>query len=253
MGFLSPSQVDSILYNLPAILNGGQVQVHQHGTGVLLQTNFGLVVHYDLLHHVRVTAPQGYKGHLCGLCGNYNGQQEDDHLLPDGHNAPDVTAFGSAWKTPEVACSDDCSKDDCPECTKEKEEVFQKPNYCGILVVPEGPFSSCYNTINPAPYFHACVRDLCLTEGNTNVLCQSVQSYVATCQDAGVTIEAWRKPSFCRKWGSEVGNAPRGLEFTPRWEELKDKIRRGSVLAKRLESRSTIKAWGDANGGAGVG
>nr|XP_038028058.1 IgGFc-binding protein isoform X2 [Anas platyrhynchos] len=189
--------VDSILYNLPAILNGGQVQVHQHGTGVLLQTNFGLVVHYDLLHHVRVTAPQGYKGHLCGLCGNYNGQQEDDHLLPDGHNAPDVTAFGSAWKTPEVACSDDCSKDDCPECTKEKEEVFQKPNYCGILVVPEGPFSSCYNTINPAPYFHACTRDLCLTEGNTNVLCQSVQSYVATCQDAGVTIEAWRKPSFC--------------------------------------------------------
>ncbi|KAM9168752.1 IgGFc-binding protein-like [Mergus octosetaceus] len=189
--------VDSILYNLPAILNEGQVQVHQHGMGVLLQTDFGLVVHYDLLHHVRVTAPQGYKGHLCGLCGNNNGQQEDDHLLPDGHNAPDVTAFGSAWKTPEVACSDDCSEDDCPVCTEEKKEVFQKPNYCGILVVPEGPFSSCYNTINPAPYFHACIRDLCLTEGNTNVLCQSVQSYVATCQDAGVTIEAWRKPSFC--------------------------------------------------------
>ncbi|KAI6059426.1 IgGFc-binding protein [Aix galericulata] len=109
------------------------------------------------------------------------------------YNLPAILNEGQV----QVACSDDCSEDDCPVCTKEKEEVFQKPNYCGILVVPGGPFSSCYNTISPAPYFHACIRDLCLTDGNTNVLCQSVQSYVATCQDAGVTIEAWRKPSFC--------------------------------------------------------
>ncbi|NXK53985.1 FCGBP protein, partial [Chauna torquata] len=189
--------VDSIFYHLPAILSKGRVQVHQHGMGVLLQTDFGLVIRYDLLHHVTVTVPQSYQGHLCGLCGNNNRQRDDDFLLSDGHKAPNATIFGSAWKTPDVICSDDCSKDDCPICMEEKKKVFQELNYCGILTVPEGPFSSCYNTINPAPYFHACIHDLCLTEGNTNVLCQSIQSYVSTCQDAGVAIEAWRKPSFC--------------------------------------------------------
>uniref|UniRef100_A0A8C8EBB2 VWFD domain-containing protein n=1 Tax=Otus sunia TaxID=257818 RepID=A0A8C8EBB2_9STRI len=175
----------------------GQVQVHQHGTGVLLQTDFGLVVHYDLLHHVTVTVPQSYRGHLCGLCGNYNGERNDDLLLPSGQQAPNAMAFGSAWKTPDVPCSDDCPEDDCPVCKKEKKVIFQKPNYCGILTVPKGPFDSCHHLIDPALYFEACLHDLCLAEGDTHVLCQSIQSYATACQDAGVSIEAWRRPSFC--------------------------------------------------------
>ncbi|XP_075346839.1 IgGFc-binding protein [Mycteria americana] len=189
--------VDSISHHLPAILNKGQVQVYQHGMGVLLQTDFGLVIRYDLLHHVMITVPQSYQGHLCGLCGNYNGQRNDDFLLPDGQQAPNAMAFGSAWKTPGVSCSDDCPKDVCPVCTEEKKLVLQKPNYCGILTLPKGPFDSCHQVINPALYFQACLHDLCLTKGNTRVLCQSIQSYATACQDAGVVIEAWRRPSFC--------------------------------------------------------
>ncbi|NXV53498.1 FCGBP protein, partial [Uria aalge] len=189
--------VDSVSHHLPAILSEGRVQVHQHGVGVLLQTDFGLVIRYDLLHHVTVTVPQSYQGHLCGLCGNYNGQRNDDFLLPSGQKAPNVVVFGSAWKTSEASCSDDCSKDDCPVCTEEKMTVLQKPNYCGILTAPEGPFGSCHHLIDPTLYFQACLRDLCLAEGDTHVLCQSIQSYATACQDAGVIIEAWRRPSFC--------------------------------------------------------
>ncbi|KAF1495636.1 IgGFc-binding protein, partial [Pygoscelis antarcticus] len=189
--------VDSISHHLPAILSKGRVLVHQHGMGVLLQTDFGLVIRFDLLHHVTVTVPQSYQGHLCGLCGNYNGQQNDDFLLPNGQQAPDAMVFGSAWKTTDASCSDSCPKDDCPVCTEEKKVVLQKPNYCGILTVPKGPFDSCHHLINPALYFQACLHDLCLAEGDTHVLCQSIQSYAAACQDAGVVIEAWRRPSFC--------------------------------------------------------
>ncbi|XP_009463262.1 PREDICTED: IgGFc-binding protein [Nipponia nippon] len=190
-------KVNSISHHLPAILSKGRVQVHQHGMGVLLQTDFGLIIRYDLLHHVMVMVPQSYRGHLCGLCGNYNGQRNDDLLLPSGQQAPNAMVFGSAWKTPDVSCNDDCSKDDCPVCTQEKKMVLQKPNYCGILTVSRGPFESCHSLIDPAPYFQACLHDVCLAEGDTRVLCQSIQSYAATCQDAGVIIEAWRRPSFC--------------------------------------------------------
>ncbi|NXY78981.1 FCGBP protein, partial [Glareola pratincola] len=200
--------VDSISHHLPAILSEGRVQVHQHGAGVLLQTDFGLLIRYDLLHHVTVTVPQSYQGHLCGLCGNYNGRRRDDFLLPGGQQARDAVVFGSAWKTSEVSCSDDCSKEDCPVCAEEKVAVLQKPNYCGILTVPEGPFGSCHHVIDPTSYFQACLHDLCLAEGDTHVLCQSIQSYAAACQDAGVIIEAWRRPSFCRKRGSWGGKDP---------------------------------------------
>ncbi|NXU24505.1 FCGBP protein, partial [Thalassarche chlororhynchos] len=189
--------VDSISHHLPAILSNGRVQVHQHGMGVLLQTDFGLIIRYDLVYHVTVTVPQSYQGHLCGLCGNYNGQRNDDFLLPSGQQAPNAMVFGSAWKTPDVSCNDDCPKDDCPVCTEEKKVVLQKPNYCGILTAPKGPFHSCHHLINPALYFQACLHDLCLAEGDTRVLCQSIQSYATACQDAGVIIEAWRRPSFC--------------------------------------------------------
>ncbi|NWW84806.1 FCGBP protein, partial [Rhynochetos jubatus] len=189
--------VDSISHHLPAILSKGRIQVHQHGMGVLLQTDFGLVIRYDLLHHVTVTVPQSYQGHLCGLCGNYNGQRNDDFLLPGGQQAPNAMAFGSAWKTPNASCSDECSKEDCPDCTEQQAAVFQKSNYCGILMVPKGPFGSCHHLIDPDLYFQACLHDLCLAQGNTRVLCQSIQSYATACQDAGVSIEPWRKPSFC--------------------------------------------------------
>ncbi|NWY54385.1 FCGBP protein, partial [Chionis minor] len=189
--------VDSISHHLPVILSEGQVQVHHHGTGVLLQTDFGLVIRYDLLHHVTVTVPQSYQGHLCGLCGNHNGRREDDFLLPSGQQAPSAMVFGSAWKIPDAPCSDDCSQADCPVCAEEKAAVLRKPNYCGALVVPEGPFSSCHHLIDPTFYFQACLHDLCLAGGDTHVLCQSVQSYATACQDAGVVLEAWRRPSFC--------------------------------------------------------
>ncbi|NWR81444.1 FCGBP protein, partial [Centropus unirufus] len=188
--------VNSISHHLPAFLSNGRVQVHQHGLGILLQTNFGLLVHYDLLHHVTVAVPQSYQGHLCGLCGNYNGRR-DDELLLSGQQAPDVMSFSLAWRTSRGPCSDDCPKEDCPVCSEEKKVVLQKRSYCGFLLLPKGPLASCHHLIDPTPYFQACLHDLCLTDGDTRVLCQSIQSYATACQHAGVTIKAWRRPSFC--------------------------------------------------------
>uniref|UniRef100_A0A8C5U0J2 VWFD domain-containing protein n=1 Tax=Malurus cyaneus samueli TaxID=2593467 RepID=A0A8C5U0J2_9PASS len=190
-------RVDSISHHLPTILREGQVQVYAHGTGVLLRTDFGLVVHYDVIQQVMVTVPQTYMGLLCGLCGNYNGQHNDDFQLSSGQLAADATAFGSAWKTTDTACDDTCPQDECPACTEEKVAVLQKPNYCGLLTASKGPFGSCHRIINPIPYSQSCIHDLCMTGGDTHVLCQSIQSYVTACQDAGVTVGGWRTPSFC--------------------------------------------------------
>ncbi|NXH14497.1 FCGBP protein, partial [Bucco capensis] len=189
--------VDSISHHLSTFLSQGRVQVYRHGLGILLQTNFGLLLHYDLVHQVTLKVPQLYQGHLCGLCGNFNSERGDDLLLPDGQIAPNTMLFASSWRTSPEPCSQDCPMEDCPPCSEKKMLLLQKANYCGIILDPKGPLEACHEVINPTWFFQACLHDLCQAQGDTQVLCSSVQSYATACQEAKVVIKQWRRPSFC--------------------------------------------------------
>uniref|UniRef100_A0A8C4YFY3 VWFD domain-containing protein n=1 Tax=Gopherus evgoodei TaxID=1825980 RepID=A0A8C4YFY3_9SAUR len=198
-GMICLFQVDGVSHNLPLVVADGQLQAYQHGGNVLVQTDFGLTVSYDLLYHARVTVPGNYQGQTCGLCGNYNGRRDDEFLLPDGRAAPDVAAFGSAWKVPipGAACEDGCAGNSCPVCKETKRDFFKQRKYCGLLTAPDGPFAACHSTVSPTVYFNNCLYDLCLGNGDSQVLCQSIYSYVTACQEARVTIQPWRSASFC--------------------------------------------------------
>uniref|UniRef100_A0A8C3FY59 VWFD domain-containing protein n=1 Tax=Chrysemys picta bellii TaxID=8478 RepID=A0A8C3FY59_CHRPI len=191
--------VDGVSHNLPVVVANGQLQAYQHGGNVLVQTDFGLTVSYDLVYHARVTVPGNYQSQMCGLCGNYNGRRDDEFLLPNGRAAPNVVAFGSAWKVPipGAACEDGCAGNNCPVCEERKKDVFKQRNYCGLLTAPDGPFAACHSTVSPTVYFNNCLYDLCLGNGDSQVLCQSIHSYVTACQDAGAPVQPWRSTSFC--------------------------------------------------------
>lgn len=170
---------------------------------MIIETDFGIQVNYDLDFHVMVTAPGNYKNQLGGLCGNYNSDRQDDFQLPDKSVTTDVTVFGASWKVqiPGVTCDNGCggSGNPCPACDDKKKEIFKTENYCGFLKKPGGPLSACYGTINPDTYFNNCIFDLCASVGDGDILCQSIHSYVAACQAAGVTIQPWRTEAFCRE------------------------------------------------------
>ncbi|XP_075763599.1 IgGFc-binding protein-like isoform X2 [Pelodiscus sinensis] len=191
--------VDGVSHNLPLVVAEGQLQAYQHGGNVLVQTDFGLTVSYDLVYQARVTVPGNYQGQTCGLCGNYNGRRDDEFLLPGGKPAPNVAAFGLAWKVPVpgAACEDGCSGNSCPVCEERKKDVFKQRHYCGVLTAPDGPFAACHGTVSPSVYFNNCLYDVCLANGDSPVLCQSIHSYVTACQEAGASIQPWRSTSFC--------------------------------------------------------
>ncbi|XP_078509945.1 IgGFc-binding protein-like [Lissotriton helveticus] len=194
-------RVDRINNNLPLTLNDGNIRVYQHGIQSIVETDFGLVVSYDLVYHVVVTVPGHYKGQLEGLCGNYNGNTKDEFMLPSKTLAPDATKFGTGWRVriAGVKCNEVCggSGNACPVCPDAKKNIFKQDNYCGFLKLGSGPLSACYATINPDVYYNNCMFDLCEGNGDQNVLCHSIQSYVAACQAAGITIQPWRSDSFC--------------------------------------------------------
>ncbi|XP_043935264.1 LOW QUALITY PROTEIN: IgGFc-binding protein-like [Protopterus annectens] len=192
-------KVNGIYYNLPLNFNNNQVIARQYGNSINIETNFQLKLSYDLVYHLSLTVPGNYKNKMCGLMGNYNGDKTDDFMLPNGRTTKDVVAFGASWKVnvPGAKCDDGCSETTCPTCSADKTALFKNENYCGILTNPEGPFTACHKIIDPNTYFNDCVYDLCAGNGERKVLCNSIQSYVAVCQETGATVKEWRKDNFC--------------------------------------------------------
>ncbi|PIO28123.1 hypothetical protein AB205_0063710, partial [Aquarana catesbeiana] len=193
--------INGVYNNIPVILEDGKIRIYQHGIRVIIDTDFGVQVSYDLVYHVIVTVPGNYKNQLGGLCGNYNGDKKDDFQLPNKNVVTDATVFGASWKVqiPGVTCDDGCggSGNPCPPCDDRKKEIFKMDNYCGFMKKVGGPLSACYGVINYDIYINNCVYDLCASVGDGDILCQNIQSYVAACQVAGVTIQRWRTDAFC--------------------------------------------------------
>ncbi|XP_041034717.1 zonadhesin-like [Carcharodon carcharias] len=77
----------------------GRAQLSQSGHYVVVQTDFGLQVQYDGNHFVKIIVSSSYSGQMCGLCGDFNGNDADDYRSPDGALLTNSTMFGDSWKT----------------------------------------------------------------------------------------------------------------------------------------------------------
>lgn len=192
--------MNGTLANIPLNLNEGQVKVLQEGFHYAITTDFGLKVTYDMIYKVTVTVPGTYKDKTCGLCGNFNDIETDEFELPDGNITKDVQTFGAAWKKgmPGVVCEDGCSGNQCPKCSSTLKEIFEED--CRSITNSTGPFAACHSRLSPESYYRDCVYDVCMSQGDRNVLCNSISAYVTDCQTIGVKIDHWRRPDFCRKY-----------------------------------------------------
>lgn len=201
-----PSQVDGVDRKLPVVLAQGRVRASQHGSDVVIQTDFGLRVAYDLMYNVRVTVPGNYYQQLCGLCGNYNGDPKDDFQKPDGSQAGSPNEFGNSWEeaVPGSPCllppackpGEDCNP---PECRPELQNKYQQEQFCGLLASPTGPLAACHKLLDPQGPLHDCVFDLCVGDGQQSILCSNIHAYVSACQALGGSVKPWRNESFCRE------------------------------------------------------
>ncbi|CAI5658934.1 unnamed protein product [Oreochromis niloticus] len=187
-------QVNGVTRNLPINLNEGNVSIYATGSHIVVSTNFGLSVTYNGYSAVFISVPPNYREKICGLCGNFNGNPNDDFHTPSGTIVTSPDEFGRAWKVPgNYTCNDGCGSS-CPQCTNEQPARDQ----CEVIQAPDGPFSFCHEEVDPAPYFNDCVFDVCLS-GNQghDLLCSAIESYVSACQSANVRIYPWRENATC--------------------------------------------------------
>uniref|UniRef100_A0A8C8TMN1 Mucin-2 n=1 Tax=Peromyscus maniculatus bairdii TaxID=230844 RepID=A0A8C8TMN1_PERMB len=177
----------------------GHVSVTAEGRNMVLQTSKGLKLLFDGDAHILMSIPSPFRGRICGLCGNFNGNWSDDFVLPDGTVAPSAEAFGAEWRAPSssLGCGEGCGPQGCPVCLAEETKSYEKNEACGKIRDPQGPFKDCHQVLSPLEYFRQCVYDLCAHKGNKTYLCRSLAAYTAACQAAGATVKPWRTDSFC--------------------------------------------------------
>ena len=198
--------------NLPVLLDGGRVSVYANGLHTFVKTDFGLTVSYDGRWVLDITVPSNYSGATCGLCGNFNGIQGDDFTVQEGSSgsvALSASDFGDYWKVDDgMPCTGGCGNS-CPVCPDDSRARVQ----CELLRSRNGPLSFCHIHVDPQPFFHDCVFDMCLSGGRNEVLCRVMGAYVSACQTANVIIYPWRQNTTCRKFPGPGSNAMPPLLF----------------------------------------
>ncbi|XP_023196683.1 alpha-tectorin-like isoform X10 [Xiphophorus maculatus] len=193
-GNIGTVEVNGITRNLPIVFNGS-LSIFGSGSQTFVNAAFGLSVMYDGSSTVSISVPPSYRGNMCGLCGNFNGNQTDDFHTPSGALSNTADAFGAAWKVPgNHTCSDGCGSS-CAQCNDDRSARAQ----CEVIRAADGPFSFCHEEVDPAPYFSDCVFDVCVS-GNrgSDLLCRALETYVSACQSANVRIYPWRQNTTCR-------------------------------------------------------
>ncbi|XP_037596321.1 zonadhesin [Cebus imitator] len=183
---------------LPAIPSKG-VFLGASGRFVELQTEFGLRVRWDGDQQLYVTVSSIYSGKLCGLCGNYDGNSDNDNLKSDGSPTADKEELGNSWEMDEDE-DQECQKNQVvhpPSCDSSLQSSMSGPRFCGRLVDTRGPFEMCLLHMKATSFFDSCMFDMCNFQGLQHLLCTHMSTMTTACQDAGYAVKPWRELQFC--------------------------------------------------------
>ena len=129
------------------------------------------------------------------MCGNFNGNQDDDFTTPEGDVGITPEIFGDSYKV-EDSCPD--TKPPVHPCTKQKYRSAWSHKQCGII--NRELFIPCHVVVDPRPYYEACYYDTCGCDmgGDCECLCTAVAAYAQVCNLHGVHVK-WRSQEFCRE------------------------------------------------------
>lgn len=170
------------------------IRIYRAGRLVKVQAD-GLTVQYDGMYNVYVTLDDRYRGKTLGLCGNFNGNPNDDFIKRNNQLTNDARDFGNSWKV-SSSCADPPAPGPHP-CTGKPELSRYAKDVC--LYLKKDPFTKCHRVVDPAQgTIQNCEYDVCAcTKNHIACLCEEYAAYAEECRIVGVNIQDWRNhPGF---------------------------------------------------------
>uniref|UniRef100_A0A7N8XPU5 VWFD domain-containing protein n=1 Tax=Mastacembelus armatus TaxID=205130 RepID=A0A7N8XPU5_9TELE len=189
---VTAEKVNDQLIRLPFSSASNRMQIYHNSIhSIMLRTSFGVTVQIVLPHFVSITAPGVYHDSLGGLCGNYNGQPHDDYRTPTGILVNSSQDFGDSWRDGSLAAHCVANRNDYPT------RNYSSSEYCGILRSPGGPFTQCWNLVDPQQQVDICVEILRASTDPESARCEVLRDYALMCQQKGVALGPWRNAAGC--------------------------------------------------------
>ncbi|XP_061468750.1 mucin-5AC [Rhineura floridana] len=181
-----------VIQRLPG---GGEVpyKVRYMGIYMVIDTSVGLVLMWDRKTSIFIKLNEEFKGQVCGLCGNYDGNDINDFTTRSQSIIGDVLEFGNSWKV-SPSCPDAPGIRDPCSANPYRNSWAQKQ--CSII--NSQVFASCHSQVEPTKYYEDCISDACAcdTGGDCECFCTAVAAYAQACNEAGTCV-SWRTPSIC--------------------------------------------------------
>ncbi|KAA0715188.1 von Willebrand factor [Triplophysa tibetana] len=141
------------------IVRSGQYYIVMLGKHISLTWDTGTRISLQISGH--------YRGKVCGLCGNFDGSQNNDLMSSSNQMEMNFADFGNSWKV-QPSCADAVQ-------------------------------------VDPEPYWDICTHDTCscASVGDCACFCNAVAAYAHECSQKGVVVN-WRSNDLCRQILDEV-------------------------------------------------
>ncbi|KAM9313180.1 von Willebrand factor [Gastrophryne carolinensis] len=188
----------------------------QSGNFFILMLGGEMSVTWDKRMRVYVTLKETFRDKVCGLCGNFDGIENNDLMSSNNQVEINPSNFGNSWKVNPL-CADAAmfsTAVSMPLCQDNILKQAAVEHACGILL--GGIFQECEKLVDPQPYFEICIYDTCACEsiGDCACFCDSIAAYAHVCAQKGVVIQ-WRSSQLCPQNCEE--NNQKELEYVCEW------------------------------------
>jgi hypothetical protein len=135
------------------------VAVSKRGARTIrIDTEIGVTVEYDGVYNVFVTLSVRYRGKTAGLCGNYNGNTNDEFFDVNSHRSHSILHFADSWKVDQSCPNSRNPGNPCLTASSIAQETKKK---CQLL--KQQPFAKCHNSVNQdSGFIEDCEYDVCV-------------------------------------------------------------------------------------------
>ncbi|XP_072290554.1 von Willebrand factor [Eucyclogobius newberryi] len=175
------------------VLLDSQIQIVRSGHFYTVLLGKHISLSWDKGTHLRVHISAVYRGKVCGLCGNYDGNINNDLMSSNKQLEVDAMHYGNSWKVV-PSCADVTQTP--PPCNDDIIKLVTVEQSCRVLTGPI--FKECNAQVDAEPFVEMCVEAACScpSVGDCACFCDVVAAYALACSERGLSIR-WRSNQLC--------------------------------------------------------